>query len=234
MQNSWTVSDGKPARLQRAKDEHPPPHQGPRPQRELANADIVPGSVKAKLAAGPRAPAHARGHLEHEAQRAERGRFKSDLAPEWSDVPRDINVCPWNRARRLSRYIQLITKTDNDSPGVLQEVCACPWFITFGFQRKTLPSVVSCVRFSLSQGRSRRFAPSPSPASEIPNVFLSASQDKMLDMVFLSSTFVTPVSLDLNRLTWTSDTTFFPRSSQPKMNKAPVQPPTACKAYPMQ
>ena len=49
-----------------------------------------------------------------------------------------------------------------------------------------------------------------------------------------SSTFVTPVSLDLNRLTWTSDTTFFPRSSQPTMNKAPVQPPTACKAYPMQ
>ena len=81
MQNSWTVSDGKPARLQRAKDEHPPPHHGPRPQRELANADIVRGSVKAKLAAGPRAPAHARGHLEHEAQRAERGRFKSDLAP---------------------------------------------------------------------------------------------------------------------------------------------------------
>ena len=137
MQNSWTVSDGKPARLQRAKDEHPPPHHGPRPQRELANADIVRGSVKAKLAAGPRAPAHAQGHLEHEAQRAERGRFKSDLAPSGlhgvlgsgylfcrcrhvqdinifvSDVPRDINVCPWNRARRLSRYIQLITRTDN-------------------------------------------------------------------------------------------------------------------------
>ena len=29
------------------------------------------------------------------------------------DVPRDINVCPWNRARRLSMCIQLITRTDN-------------------------------------------------------------------------------------------------------------------------
>ena len=48
-----------------------------------------------------------------------------------------------------------------------------------------------------------------------------------------SHTFVAPVSLDLNRLTWTSDT-IFQRSSQPTMNKAPVQPPTACKAYPMQ
>ena len=131
------LSDGKLAKLQRAKVEHPPPHHGPRPQKELANADIVRSSVKAKLPARPRAPAHARGHLEHEAQRAERGRFKSDLAPSGlhgvlgsgylfcrcrhvqdinifvSDVPRDINVCPWNRARRLSRYIQLITKTDN-------------------------------------------------------------------------------------------------------------------------
>ena len=80
---------------------------------------------------------HARGHLEHEAQRAERGRCKSDLAPGGlqsvlgsgclfcrcrhvqdinifvSDVPRDIDVCQWNRARRLSRYIQLITRIGN-------------------------------------------------------------------------------------------------------------------------
>ena len=49
----------KTARAQRAKDEHPPPHHGPRPRRELANAHIVVPrrrrSVKAKLVVRPRA-----------------------------------------------------------------------------------------------------------------------------------------------------------------------------------
>ena len=109
-------------------------------------------------------------------------------------------------------------------------------------KRKTLPSVVSRVRFSLSQRRSRRFA--PSSASETPAVLCLRRKTRWTWSSCLreqsaqehtneSCTFVVPISLTLNRLTWTSDTTFFPRSSQSKMNKAPVPPPTACKAYPI-
>ena len=135
---------------------------------------------------------------------------------------------------------------EKNSPGVLQEVCASPCSITFGFQRKTLPAVVSCVRFSLSQGRSQRFADSPPPRRR-PQMFFCLRrktrcwtwssclhEQSAQEHINESSTFAAPVSLDLNGLTWTSDTTFFPRSSQRTMNKAPVQPPTACKAYPMQ
>ena len=135
-----------------------------------------------------------------------------------------------------------------NSPGVLQEVCACACFITFGFQRKTLPPVVSCVRFSFPRPRTKP-AVRPLPLTRVgdPKGFFclrrktrcwtwsSCLHEKSAqEHINESSTFVDPVSLDLNRLTWTSDTTFFPRSSQPTMNKAPVQPPTACKAYPMQ
>ena len=90
-------------------------------------------------------------------------------------------------------------------------------------------------------------SPPPPPSKRIPQMFFCLRrktrcltwssclhEQSAQEHINESSTFVTPVSLDLNRLTWTSDTTFFPRSSQPTMNKAPVQPPTACKAYPMQ
>ena len=40
-------------------------------------------------------------------------------------------------------------------------------------------------------------------------------------------------SSDLNLSTCTSEETFFSRSSQSAMNKSPVQPPAACKAYPV-
>ena len=132
-----------------------------------------------------------------------------------------------------------------NSQVVLPEVSACPCFITFGFQRKTSPPAASRARFSPSQGRSRRFAPSSSLASDTPNVFClrrkttcwtwssCLHEQSAQEQINESNSFVAPVSLDLNRLTWTSDT-IFPRSSQPTMNKTPVQPPTASKAYPMQ
>ena len=130
----------KTARAQRAKDEHPPPHHGPRPRRELTNAHIVVprrrGSVKAKLVVRPRAlMPEAIWSMKPNMQSAadasrtwprvaymvclDRGvcsaecRHVQDINIFVSDVPRDINVCQWNRARRLSRYIQLITRTDN-------------------------------------------------------------------------------------------------------------------------
>ena len=99
-------------------------------------------------------------------------------------------------------------------------------------QRKTLPSVVSRVRFSLSQRRRRRFA--PSTASETPTVFClrrktrwtwssclheQAAQEQAEE----SRTFVVPISLNSDRLTWTSDTTFFPRSSHLQLHARRIQ-----------
>ena len=73
-------------------------------------------------------------------------------------------------------------------------------------QRKTSPSVVSRVRFSLSQRRSRRFA--PSTASETPTVFCLRRKTRWTwssclheqsaqEHIKESCTFVVPISLNL-------------------------------------
>ena len=104
----------------------------------------------------------------------------------------------------------------------------------------TAPSVVSCVRFSLTRRRSRMFA-SPRRRSRLFSVCVARRDaDRSLfvlrnrlrtEMCMNSCTFGDPISLELTLSKWTLEATFFSRSSQSAMHKSLVQPPLACKAH---